>query len=128
MARTPAYASRNSGKPPPWRARDVNLVLPIEVGRRIRREVSRLSASGEFTIRRFGTIVVWSGGEPIGSFTLVRNHPDAASATIRRIEWDERRGQTEADVWRAIDLLGGEGARVHLHGAGDGDAAAEGAG
>lgn len=108
MVRTAAYASRNSGRPPPWSGRDVEVVLPIEVGRRIRREVTRLNAEGGFTIRRFGTIVVWSGGEPVGSFTLVRRRPDAASATIRRLEWDERRGYSEADVWRAVELLAGQ--------------------
>ena len=108
MVRVAAYASRNSGKPPPWRVREVNLVLPLEVGRRIRREVTRRNAdNGGFTIRRFGTIVVWSGGEPIGSFTLVRNRPDTGSATIRRVEWDERRGYAEGDVWRAVELLAG---------------------
>ena len=72
MVRTAAYASRHSGRPPPWSGRDVDVVLPLEVGRRIRREVTRLSNEGGFTIRRFGTVVVWSGGEPVGSFTLVR--------------------------------------------------------
>lgn len=108
MVRPATHASRNSGRPPPWRARDVDLVVPIELGRRIRREVSRRNADGGgFTIRRFGTVVVWKGGEPVLSFTLVRNRPDAASATIRRIEWDERRGYSEADVWQAIELLAG---------------------
>lgn len=108
MVRTAAYASRNSGKPPPWCSREVNLVLPLELGRRIRREVTRRNADGGgFTIRRFGTIVVWAGGEPVGSFTLVRNRPDASSATIRRVEWDERRGYCEADIWIGVELLAG---------------------
>lgn len=107
MVRTAAYASRNSGRPPPWASRDVDVVLPLDVGRRIRREVTRLNHEGGFTIRRFGTVVVWSGGEPVGSFTLVRYRPDAASATIRRLEWDERRGYREDDVWRAVERLAG---------------------
>jgi len=107
MVRTAAYASRHSGRPPPWSGRDVGVVVPLEVARRIRREVTRLNGDGGFTIRRFGTIVVWSGGEPVGCFTLVRHRPDTGSATIRRIEWDERRGYREADVWRAVERLAG---------------------
>lgn len=108
MVRRAAYASHNGGKPPPWQGRDVDVVVPMEVARRIRREVSRLNAEGgAYTIRRRGTIVVWRGGEPVGSFTLVRHCPNAASATIRRMEWDERRGYVEADVRRAIDRLAG---------------------
>jgi hypothetical protein len=111
MPRTAAYASRNSGRPPPWCGRDVEVVLPLELGSRIRREVTRLSHEGGFTIRRFGTVVVWSGGEPVGSFTLVRYRPDTASATIRRIEWDERRGFREDDVWQAVERLVGQPCR-----------------
>jgi len=110
MVRPAAYASRNGGKPPPWCGRDVELVVPIEAARRIRVNVSR--RGGDFTIRRHGTIVIWRAGEPVGSFTVVQECPNAGAATIRRVEWDERAGLAEADVLATIDLLSMETARA----------------
>ena len=113
VVRAAAYASHNGGRPPPWCGRDVEIVMSLGLARRIREQVSQLGAEGgDFSIRRRGTIVLWRGGEPIGSFTLVQECPNAGSATIRRIEWDERAGYGEADVLAAIDLLSLEASRA----------------
>jgi hypothetical protein len=106
--RQASFASKHSGRAPPWRTRDVDLVLSLDVARAIH-DRARLHAQdgGRFTIRQYGTIVVWSEGGPIGSFTLVRNRPVGA-ATVRRIAWDERCPHAEHDVWSALEHLAGE--------------------
>jgi hypothetical protein len=116
MPRKPSYASQHAGKAPPWNVRDVNLVVPQAIAERVRCAAAALRAQGSrrFTIRRYGTVVVWDGGEPIGSFTIAQHLPRAGWALVRRIEWDERRGYTEQQVWQAFEQLAGDGAAAQL--------------
>src|SRR5262249_61793766 len=97
VVRTAAYASLHSGRPPPWCIRDVEVVVPGEVAHRIRREVTRLGADGgRFTIRRSCTIVVWSGGEPVGSVTMGQDPPPGGPGAHRPPRGEHRAGRPAA--------------------------------
>ena len=110
LTRTPAYASLNSGRAPPWSRRDVDVVIPMGVALSIRDAIRRLNAqeSGQFTLRGFGRVVVWRHNDPVGSFTLIQNQPRSGLATVRRIEWAESAGYSESEIWRAFEMLCGE--------------------
>jgi hypothetical protein len=107
MVREASYASRHSGRAPPWRAREVQVVLPLQLAHAIRQELRRHRAEGgrRFSIRKYGTIVVWEGDQPVGSLTLVQRQPHADAATVRRVEWNEAAGYDEAQVWAAVESL-----------------------
>jgi len=110
MARTPRYASQHAGRAPPWSGRDVGVVIPMKLALAIRQEIRRLNSQepGQFTLRGFGRVVVWRHSHPIGSFTLLQNRPRSGLATVRRVEWSEREGYAESDVWRALEHLAGQ--------------------
>ena len=86
------------------------------VAQAIRQELRRHRAEGgrRFSIRKYGTIVVWEGDQPFGSLTLVQHQPQADAATVRRVEWNESGGYREAQVWAAVEAL----ARAPLRGPG----------
>jgi hypothetical protein len=85
----------------------MQVVLPIRVALAIRQELRRHRAEGgrRFSIRKYGTIVVWEGDQPFGSLTLVQRQPHAEAATVRRVEWNEAGGYDEAQVWAAVEGL-----------------------
>jgi hypothetical protein len=107
MVREASYASRHSGRAPPWRSHEVQVVLPLQLAHSIRQELRRHRAEGgrRFSIRKYGTIVVWEGDQPFGSLTLVQRQPHADAATVRRVEWNEAAGYDEAQVWAAVEAL-----------------------
>ena len=82
-------------------------MLPIGTAIAIRQELRRHRAEGgrRFSIRKYGTIVVWEGDQPFGSLTVVQRQPHGEAATVRRVEWNEAAGYSEEQVWAAVEAL-----------------------
>ncbi|HEV8637008.1 MAG TPA: hypothetical protein VG370_22540 [Chloroflexota bacterium] len=100
--------------PKTWQAREVALVLPLGTARAMFGRTRRFDVErgGRFDARG-AAVLLWSGSdefelsEPVGCFYVKWRTPDEAQATIWRLEWDPERGGSEAEVRRAIAVLGG---------------------
>jgi hypothetical protein len=102
-----------------WASRGVAVVLPageaLAVFDRARR--FDVESGGRFDVRNCRAIVLWSehahpdGGrtEPVGSLRFTWDSPDDGHATLARVAWAEDAGTTEADLWRALNVLRGRG-------------------
>jgi hypothetical protein len=58
-------------------------------------------------------VLLWStsddnaGGEPVDCFYARWHDQPTDQATIRKVEWDPAAGGSEAEVWRAVEVLAG---------------------
>jgi len=99
---------------PSWQRADVDLVLPMAVVRAMFERADRfdVTSGGRFD-KRGASVLLWSGSDaselsqPVGCFFVRWHDPDAGHARIYRLEWDPARGGSEAEVRRAIAVLGG---------------------
>jgi hypothetical protein len=98
-----------------WRTRELAIVLPIDEARALfaRAERFDLERGGRFD-RRSACVLIWStsaaaaeSGEPVGAFWVRWHDPTERHATLSRVEWDPTAGGTEAEVWRALEVLAG---------------------
>lgn len=113
----------------PWLHSDVAIVIPVASGEAMweRARQCDVAQGGRFgawtsTVtlyaprdhrssapllsRMWGGLVGSTGPVPVGSFSAWFHTPTTGQATIYRLEWDPRRGGSEAAVRQAIDELG----------------------
>jgi hypothetical protein len=96
-----------------WRSRRVGVPLPRDVFETMWRRASQwdVAEGGRFDIYP-NAILLWSRGftiepnEPVGVLAF-RRHPLSGGAAIHHIAWNEGQGGSEAQIWRAIELLVG---------------------
>jgi hypothetical protein len=99
---------------PAWSSRDVAITLPIAEAEAMFARAKRfdIDRGGRFD-RRDAAVLIWSAGqlaedaEPTGCFFVRWRHPVPSAATIYRLEWDAAAGGSEAEVWRALEVLAG---------------------
>lgn len=99
-----------------WRSREVGLTMPRaaleSMWERARRSFD-VTQGGRYDARSRTTMLLWSsllttaGAEPVGAFTVDWHGPSDDEATIKRVAWTSRTGGSEAQVWRAIQVLAG---------------------
>jgi hypothetical protein len=101
--------------PAPWSAREVAVALPLELAEAVFRggELWDIDRGGRFD-KLGSAVLVWSTnahaseqGEPVGGFYVRWHDPTEDEATAWKIEWDPTAGGSEAEVWRALELLAG---------------------
>jgi hypothetical protein len=103
-----------------WERSAVRFVLPARTARAMVARAHRfgLTAGGRLQVRDGRIVVVWSvaprlattpTARPVAAFALEWDTPDGQHATVREVAWDAR-ASSEAEVWRAIDLLRGAAA------------------
>jgi hypothetical protein len=102
--------------PQPWPAREVAVVLPIATARAMfaRAERFDVERGGRFD-RRSACVLIWSAcaaadaerGEPIGGVWMRWHDPTDEQATLWKVEWGPAEGGSEAEVWRAVEVLAG---------------------
>ena len=103
--------------PAPWETRDVSVALPMIEAEAMWYRARRfdLDHGGRFEARS-GALVLWSGPDrwraaPILMVWVHWHRPSRGQAELFRVEWDPRRGGSEAEVWRALELLAGRAMR-----------------
>lgn len=97
-----------------WVERALDVALPLDVVLAVFARARRfdVDAGGRFDARS-AAIVVWSApdavesSEPIGTVYVRWHSPTEGQSTIWKLEWDPGRGGSEAEVWRALEVLAG---------------------
>lgn len=116
-----------------WQSRDINLVLPEELGRAMwdHAQSFGMGNGGRFdtesasywqrdgledTYEGDDRVEIWSNSagadaEPTGVFYFDWDTPGSGQVTIYQIAWDPTEGGSEAEVWIAMELLAGQSLR-----------------
>jgi hypothetical protein len=102
-----------------WSSREVAVTLTASEAHAVFERAHRFDVEngGRFDVRNERTVILWSedahpdGGraEPIGSLRFRWDAPDDGHASLVRVAWATDAGTTEADLWRALDVLRGRG-------------------
>lgn len=99
-----------------WRSRGVDIRLPRATLERMWERARRsfdVKQGGRYDARSRTTILLWSGrltnpgAEPVGAFCVRWNGGAPDEAAIWQVAWTPRRGGSESQVWRAIQVLAG---------------------
>jgi len=100
--------------PSSWLTRPVEIVLPIDVVRRMFRRARQWSIEegGRFESRT-NAVLLWSqrgrrpAGGLVGSFSVRWRQPGAGLATIRQVAWNPANGGSLEETCRALEVLAG---------------------
>jgi hypothetical protein len=100
--------------PRAWASADVAIVVPTATARAMFDRARRHDLAGGGRFEAHGAaVLLWSatepaeGAEPLGAFYIYWRTPDVRHATVHRLAWDPDQGGSQAEVRRAIAVLGG---------------------
>ena len=100
--------------PSSWQTRPVEIVLPIDVVRKMfrRARLGSTEEGGRFESRT-NAILLWSQRRPrpagglVGSFSVGWRQPGAGLATIHEVAWNPANGGSLEEICRALEVLAG---------------------
>jgi hypothetical protein len=100
--------------PSSWQSRPVEIVLPIDVVRKMFRRARLWSVEegGRFETRA-SAVLLWSdrgrppAGRLVGSFSVRWRQPGAGLATIHELAWNPANGGSLSEICRALEVLAG---------------------
>jgi hypothetical protein len=100
--------------PSSWQTRPVEIVLPIDVVRKMFRRARLWSSEegGRFESRTNAVLLWSSAGRPprgslVGSFSVRWRQPGSGLATVHEVAWNPANGGSLEEICRALEVLAG---------------------